>query len=97
MAVREAVRNAVRHSGSETIIVALRCSKEDLTLLIRDYGCGMHQDRLSVEERHYGIVGMQERMRRLGGGLQIDGMPGAGTTVRLQLRWGSVRKMSTVT
>ena len=97
MAVREAVRNAVQHSGSETIIVALRSSEEDLTLLIRDYGCGMQKDRLSVEERHYGIVGMQERMRRLGGGLQIDGMPGAGTTVRLQLRWGSVRKMSAVT
>ena len=93
MAVREAVCNAVRHSGSETIVVDLRSSKEELTLSIRDYGCGMRKDRLFDEEMHYGIAGMGERMRRLGGGLQIDGVPGAGTTVHLQLRWGKIRKV----
>jgi ligand-binding sensor domain-containing protein/signal transduction histidine kinase len=93
MAVREAVCNAVKHSGSETIVVDLRSSKKELTLSIRDYGCGMRKDELPVEEMHYGIVGMDERMRRLGGGLHIDGVPGAGTTVQLQLRWGKIRKV----
>jgi ligand-binding sensor domain-containing protein/two-component sensor histidine kinase len=92
MAVREAVCNAVRHSGSETIVVDLRSSKEELTLSIRDYGCGMRKDEVAPDKMHYGIVGMDERMRRLGGGLHIDGAPGAGTTVQLQLRWGKIRK-----
>ena len=92
MAVREAVVNAVKHSGSETIVVDLRSNEKELTLSIRDYGCGMREDRVSVKEMHYGIAGMQERMRRIGGGLQIEGRPGAGTTVRLHLRWGKVRK-----
>jgi signal transduction histidine kinase len=93
MAVREAVRNAMRHSGSETIVVDLRSSKEELTLSIRDYGCGMRKDKVPAEEMHYGIAGMDERMRRLGGGLQIDAIPGAGTTVQLQLKWGKIRKV----
>jgi ligand-binding sensor domain-containing protein/signal transduction histidine kinase len=92
MAVREAVVNAVKHSGSETIVVDLCSNEKELTLSIRDYGCGMREDRVSVKEMHYGIAGMQERMRRIGGGLQIEGRPGAGTTVRLHLRWGKVRK-----
>ena len=92
MAVREAVVNAVKHSGSETIVVDLRSNEKELTLSIRDYGCGMREDRVSVKEMHYGIAGMQERMRRIGGGLQIEGRPGAGTTVRLHLRWGKVRR-----
>jgi signal transduction histidine kinase len=92
MAVREAVVNAVKHSGSETIVVELRSNEKELTVFIRDYGCGMREDRASVKEMHYGIAGMQERMRRIGGGLQIEGNPGAGTTVRLHLRWGKVRK-----
>ena len=83
MAVREAVCNAVRHSGSETVVVDLRSSKEELTLSICDYGCGMRKDEFPAEGMHYGIAGMDERMRRLGGGLQIDGIPGVGTTVQL--------------
>jgi ligand-binding sensor domain-containing protein/signal transduction histidine kinase len=92
MAVREAVVNAIKHSGSETIVVDLRSNEKELTLSICDYGCGMREDRVSVKEMHYGIAGMQERMRRIGGRLQIEGRPGAGTTVRLHLRWGKVRK-----
>jgi ligand-binding sensor domain-containing protein/signal transduction histidine kinase len=92
MAVREAVVNAVKHSGSETIIVELRSTEKELTVFIHDYGCGMREERASVKEMHYGIAGMQERMRRIGGALQIEGRPGAGTTVRLHLRWGKVRK-----
>lgn len=95
MTVREAICNAMRHSGSETIIVDLRSSKEELKLSIRDYGCGIREDRLSTQKMHYGIAGMGERMRRIGGGVQIDGMPGSGTTVHLQLQWGKMRKMST--
>jgi ligand-binding sensor domain-containing protein/signal transduction histidine kinase len=92
MAVREAVVNAIKHSGSETVVVDLRSNEKELTLSSRDYGCGIREDGVSVKEMHYGIAGMQERMRRIGGRLQIEGRPGTGTTVRLHLRWGKVRK-----
>jgi ligand-binding sensor domain-containing protein/signal transduction histidine kinase len=94
MTVREALYNAVRHSGSKTILVVLRNSKAELTLSIQDYGCGMQRGSATTQAMHYGIVGMEERMHRLGGALQIDGNPGAGTTVKLQLRWDSVTRTS---
>ena len=92
MTVREAICNAVRHSGTEKILVNLCSDSKGLCVSIQDYGCGLSAAVKPSDSRHFGIVGMQERMRRLGGGLQIDDMPGAGTTVNLMLRWGSVRK-----
>jgi signal transduction histidine kinase len=93
MATREAVCNAVQHSGSKTIEVNLLSSREELTIAIRDHGCGVLQDRRPVNAMHYGIVGIKERMRRLGGGVQIEAVPGVGTTVHLQLNWGNIRKL----
>jgi signal transduction histidine kinase len=92
MTVREAICNAVRHSGTEKILVDLCSDREGLRVSIQDYGCGLSAAVKPGDSKHFGIVGMRERMQRLGGGLQIDDMPGAGTTVNLMLRWGSVRK-----
>jgi signal transduction histidine kinase len=93
MATREAVCNAVQHSGSETIEIDLLNSQEALTISIRDHGCGTAQDGIANNGMHYGIVGIRERMRRLGGGVQIDAAPGMGMTVQLQLNWGNIRKL----
>jgi len=89
MTVREAICNAVRHSGTEEILVDLCSDREGLRVSIQDYGCGLSATVKPGDSKHFGIVGMQERMQRLGGGLQINGMPGTGTTVNLMLRWGS--------
>lgn len=91
MTVREAISNAVRHSGSEKIVVDLRSEKKSLRISVQDYGCGISEAAKPEDLRHYGILGMHERMKRLGGGLQIDCMPGEGTTVQLILQWGTMR------
>jgi signal transduction histidine kinase len=92
MTVREAICNAARHSGTEKILVDLCSDTQGLRVSIQDYGCGLLAAVSPSDSKQFGITGMQERMRRLGGNLQIDGMPGAGTTVNLMLRWGSMRK-----
>ena len=91
MTVREAISNAARHSGSEKIVVDLRSEKKSLRISVQDYGCGISEAAKPEDSRHYGILGMHERMKRLGGGLQIDCMPGEGTTVQLILQWASMR------
>jgi signal transduction histidine kinase len=94
MTVREAICNAVRHSGSERILVDLCSDRKGLCVSVQDYGCGISAAAGPEDSKHYGIVGMQERMRRLGGGLRIDDMPGMGTRVQLMLRPESMRKVS---
>jgi ligand-binding sensor domain-containing protein/signal transduction histidine kinase len=96
MTVREAVSNALRHSGSSTVSVDLWTSKHELTLCVRDFGCGLTPATKAGSEQHYGILGMRERMKRIGGGLQIDGQPGSGTTVQMQLQWHNMRRRQAV-
>jgi signal transduction histidine kinase len=92
MTVREALRNAVRHSGTERITVELRSRRRGLSICVQDFGCGIAANAPAQMPGHYGMLGMQERMRRLGGGVHVQEMPGGGTSVQLMLRWGSLRK-----
>jgi signal transduction histidine kinase len=92
MTVREALRNAVRHSGSERIMMELKSRRAGLSIYVQDFGCGI-VPAVPVSG-HYGMVGMRERMRRLGGGVEVQAVPGGGTAVQLILRWGPLRKAS---
>jgi signal transduction histidine kinase len=55
----------------------------NLAISVTDQGCGFSAGTLDLEkEGHYGIVGMRERIQRLGGRFDLSSQPGAGTTVR---------------
>jgi ligand-binding sensor domain-containing protein/signal transduction histidine kinase len=93
MMVREAVYNSVQHSRSGRVEMELRVQNDDLLICVADKGCGFAMDGESVAaEGHYGIVGMRERVQRLGGQMELSSAPGDGTRVQLRLRMhGSVK------
>jgi len=76
---QEAVQNAVRHSGAGTIEVELAAEGKELVLTVADDGRGMAAGR--AENGGLGITGMRERLRNVGGRLQIASRQGAGTSV----------------
>lgn len=87
MAAREAIYNSVQHSGTNTVDVELGVRGEFVDLLIVDRGCGIPQAASKpVEDGHFGLLGMRERMQRLGGKLEITSAPGVGTRVHLVVR-----------
>jgi len=49
---------------------------------VRDDGCGF--ERESLGDAALGLVAMEERAAAIGGSLQVQSRPGAGTTVRLE-------------
>jgi signal transduction histidine kinase len=79
--VQEALNNAVRHSGARNARVRVRQSEGWIEVAVSDDGRGFDPKR----QRGLGILGMEERVRRLGGTLAIDSPPGQGTTVRAEL------------
>lgn len=87
--VQESLINIHRHSGSETARIRMRSEPQTLVLEIEDQGCGIPSTSL---ERilngggavGVGIAGMSERIKQLGGRLDITS-DDAGTTVRVQL------------
>ncbi len=74
--VQEALTNVRRHSGSETASIRLERRSNEIVLEIKDRGNGLHaEDRANPEgefhELGVGIPGMRQRLRQLGGRLEI--------------------------
>lgn len=81
--VQEALSNAVRHSGAETILVCIKRAGNELQLTITDNGKGVDMQEMLPEEALGGIghVSMRERTEALGGSFHIDSTKGKGCTV----------------
>ncbi|GAA2241882.1 hypothetical protein GCM10010430_24330 [Kitasatospora cystarginea] len=80
--VQEAVANAVRHAGAETVTVELRHLPDRVRLLVRDDGAGLPAERRPGPG--LGLAGLEERIGRIGGRLTLDSVPGGGTTVAVE-------------
>ena len=79
--VQEAVNNAVRHASARTVEVAVRKERQKVNVTVRDDGAGF-DTRFT---RGLGLLGMEERVRRLGGRLKISSEPGRGTLVHAEM------------
>jgi len=79
--VQEALNNAARHASSRTGSITVAQDSQKIRVSIVDRGCGFDARRV----RGLGLVGMDERVKRLGGTLTIESSPGQGTTVKAEL------------
>ena len=83
--LQEALTNARRHSGARSVEVRLRTEGEALVAGVIDDGRGF--DRGSVRAG-VGLSAMRERAAGLGGSIEIDSRPGAGTKVEVRVPFG---------
>ncbi|MBI3896214.1 MAG: hypothetical protein HY313_09820 [Acidobacteria bacterium] len=93
---REALWNAFRHAQANLIEAELAYRTSSLRLRIRDDGIGINStvlDRGGLDG-HWGLLGMRERAKRIGGQLQIWSRPGAGTEIELRIP-GSIAYVTT--
>lgn len=87
--LQESLTNILRHSGSKKADVRLEISRQELILTIRDYGKGIALERIEKfmnagTDVGVGLGGMRERVRDLGGELNLQS-DGTGTTVKVTL------------
>lgn len=83
---QEAVTNAVRHGSAKRIGLHVEYRASYLRLTITDDGVGFVPGRLGATSlTGWGVYGMRERARALGGRVDIRSAPQAGTTVLLDL------------
>ncbi len=83
-AITEAVSNIARHAQASHVQVSLTSTGSWLDILIRDDGVGFDPQAVEAASGHYGILGMRERARLVGGTLEIDSHPGSGTVIHLR-------------
>ena len=83
----EALRNAFRHAEPKQIEVELRYDERQLRLRIRDDGKGIDAKFLTAEghEGHFGLRGMRERAKLIGGKLSVWTAPDLGAEIELSV------------
>ena len=81
----EAVRNAFRHAHAVRIEVEIRYDSRQLRLRVRDNGKGIDPKVLAGDGRagHYGLTGMHERAKLVGGKLAVWSELDSGTEAEL--------------
>jgi signal transduction histidine kinase len=80
--VQESLTNVVRHARAQTAVIDVKQQGGVLELEVRDDGAGFAPEKRTPG---VGVIGMQERVRELGGMVRIDSEPGRGTSVRVRL------------
>ena len=83
---QEAITNALKHARPGRILIVLSYQTDSLGLTVSDDGCGFQSNGpMSAGQGHFGLVGMRERAKRLGGKLAVESAPGQGTRVVVQV------------
>jgi signal transduction histidine kinase len=79
--VQETLNNVSRHSGAKSALVSVQQTEGSIVLTVRDDGSGFEP----AKTRGLGLIGMEERVKQLGGRLEIQSQPGHGTLLRATL------------
>jgi signal transduction histidine kinase len=91
---REALVNAFCHSGATRVELELEYADSELRVRIRDNGYGIDPQLLEKgREGHWGLAGMRERAKTIGGRLKILSSATVGTEVQLSIPSGIALKL----
>ncbi len=83
---QEAMTNAVRHACAKRVRTELRFEPEGVRLVVTDDGSGFDVDSPAhATSGRFGLIGMRERAKRIGGRLKIESVRGTGTKVEVEL------------
>jgi signal transduction histidine kinase len=85
-ACQEAMNNIARHAQAESVLIQVDVDGGRLRIEVEDDGRGFDPAAGPPSDRaHWGLVGIEERARALGGSARIDSAPGNGTRVEIQV------------
>ncbi len=85
--VQESLTNIRRHAHANTVTIRISMTPENVYLMIEDDGYGFDPSNIPQEGR-YGLIGLNERVKLLGGTLNLQSNPNSGTRVEVQIPLG---------
>ena len=81
---QEALTNVYKHANAKNVKISLQISKNWLILKIKDDGIGM-RDKDFLNKNTFGLLGIYEQIKSLGGDFKIKSKLGEGTSLRIRL------------
>jgi len=83
---QEAVTNTIKHADAHCIKIELDFSESKVVMEIKDDGKGFAPENSpGPNDGHFGLLGMSERAKRLGGQITVTSAPGTGTVIRVEI------------
>jgi ligand-binding sensor domain-containing protein/signal transduction histidine kinase len=86
LVVKEALHNALKHSGATEVRVEVAVKEVTLQILVEDNGHGFELNALAGGRVGNGLRNMRKRMEQLGGHIEIASTPGKGTSLKFVLK-----------
>jgi signal transduction histidine kinase len=86
--VQEAIANVVKHAGADRVAVILDTDGKEVRLIIEDNGRGFpvgQGDSAVPGTHHLGLLGIRERLALVKGTLEVESLPGQGTTLYVRV------------
>lgn len=96
---QEAINNVARHASASEARVTLRQTKHETYLAIEDDGRGFQvigDPEEAIRKRHWGIIGIQERLERIGGTFNLISEPGKGTLLEVYVPMPKQKSKETI-
>jgi ligand-binding sensor domain-containing protein/signal transduction histidine kinase len=86
MVAREALYNSIRHAQPKKVSLAVAFEANLCRIRVHDDGSGFDPATLSrLPENHYGLIGIKERVERIGGKFTLQSEVGAGTDLSIEV------------
>ena len=82
---QEMLSNVGRHAQASRVAIVIRARAQDISITVQDNGKGAQAGAFEAANA-YGVMGMRERARHLGGSLQISSQIGLGSTFHLRIK-----------
>ena len=83
---QEALANIIKHSQATEVDMELQFEVQQVSLQVKDNGVGFDREKaVGPNEGHFGLLGMSERAKRLGGQFITSSKLGQGTLVRVEI------------
>jgi signal transduction histidine kinase len=88
---QEALTNIIRHAQVKTAEVNLTYDGDKVLLQIKDNGVGFVEGEKHPDQTSWGIPGMRERVRSVGGEFEVESNPGGGTRINVTIPIESIQ------
>ena len=80
---QEALNNVIRHASAKQATIQLVTLRDEVRLTVEDDGKGFDTSQCYPRDGHYGLVGINERVKLLGGTMRLESSPGTGTRIEV--------------
>ena len=82
----EALTNAMKHAAPRSVLMRVAFAEDEVALTVEDDGRGFDPAAVAgPREGHFGMQGMRERVKRIGGVLEVESAPGKGTHIAVRV------------